>query len=49
MGTILEVLEIIILIGTGIITSAFAIFILTLLFSFIVDKIREVIEDGNDD
>lgn len=42
MGTLVSILEIIILVGTAIITTAFAIMILHLL--------REVIKDeGNDD
>ena len=49
MEMTIRVLEIIILMGAAIIISAFAIFILCLVVSFIVDKIREVIDNGNDD
>lgn len=49
MEMTIRVLEIIILIGAAIVISAFAIFILCLVVSFIVDKIREVLEDGHDD
>lgn len=46
METTIRVLEIIILIRTAIVISVFAIFILCLVVSCIVGKIREVIEDG---
>jgi len=49
MEIIIKALEIIILFGTAIIISAFAIFILCLLVSCIVDKIKEVLENGSDD
>ena len=49
MEMTIRVLEIIILIGAAIVISAFAIFILCLVVSCIVDKIREVLEDGKID
>ena len=47
METTIKILEIIILIGTAIVISTFAIFILYLVVSFIIDKIREVVKDDN--
>ena len=43
METVIRVLEIIILIGAAIVMSAFAILMLCLVVSCIVDKIREAV------
>ena len=48
MEVTIRILEIVILIGVAIIVLAFAIFVLCLVVSCIVDRIREVLEDGND-
>lgn len=44
---IIRALEIIILFGTAIVMSAFAIFILCIIVSCIIDKIKEVKKDDN--